>query len=99
MRHVLRILTLWLWIRASFEWDVASLPKQGTTHSDSQRPITIHNNPTYNDQNNPQQPKTKKSTATHYKRKQSKSTQDKIKNGTQRLKRVQNIQQQATITQ
>ena len=54
--------------------------------------------PAYNDQNNPQQPKTiKKSTATHHKRKQSKSTQDKIKNGMQRLKSVQNIQQQPTI--
>ena len=54
--------------------------------------------PAYNDQNNPQQPKTiKKSTATHHKRKQSKSTQDKIKNGMQRLKSVQNIQRQPTI--
>ena len=54
--------------------------------------------PAYNDQNNPQQPKTiKKSTATHHKKKQTKSTQDKIKNGMQRLKSVQNIQQQPTI--
>ena len=43
--------------------------------------------PAYNDQNNPQQPKTiKKSTATHHKKKQTKSTQDKIKNRMQRPK-------------